>query len=846
MKLESLHINGFGQLHDFDYSFDNKISYIIEDNGYGKSTIVSFIVAMFYGLDVLRDKSNKFTDREHFYPFNQGSFGGSIKFIYQNKEYVIERNFDAKSLSKDILTVFKNNKKTKELGEVPGETIFKINKDNFSKFLIINAKEIELSSNDEINQHISNYVNNLDDDISLEEALENNKKAIKDNKKQYNELSSKISNYLNEAKNIDSIEKEIFDKREELAEVILKQARIEEEYKSINKYQDLRQKFLIYDEYFETYKNAKQEFDSFSKGFKVPSEEDLDSLNRINNQLIELNALVKTQNISESEAERFATLDQKFHNNLPSKEMLLAIEHKVFEMNSLDSHIKKIDENFDEIKYRGNIQAIVQANITLLLEKKYGEYLSKQDELAAISPFTIEEKSPKLQLKTYKSPVFLSFLILTILLFISGLALIFFYLVPGIIVMAFGVIFTFMTIFIYFNRSVKNVKNSSSFKNITNPDYQLKQQEITELSSFLKNILQVYGYYNNSNNIVELFEAYNEDKAKYQQYCLDTKNTKTQKDTLLEERNLLEKEIKDFLHKYDFAGDDLLTMLNALKNDLEQYHHLQKKIEEIKNKKESLNKEIALLLDERNEFYSKYNYLDSFSYDELNTCIFKYNNIKEKLTKEKAKCDKYRSDYHLTEENRVLAFLSNNTSQLDDERKKIYIQINNLNNEIARLENEVDNKRYLNNQAKELQIKLQEISYAISIKNSANDEIIKARDFLNEKYVKPIKDKFVMYAKELEDKIGEKVKMDNKYTISFERNGINRDYRHLSSGNLSLCAFSFRLAILDNVFLEDKPFIILDDPFVYLDKKHFAKALSLTDSLAKNFQIIYLSCRHEK
>ena len=42
MKLLSLHINAYGKFSDYEYSFDN-FNAFCEDNGYGKSTICSFI-----------------------------------------------------------------------------------------------------------------------------------------------------------------------------------------------------------------------------------------------------------------------------------------------------------------------------------------------------------------------------------------------------------------------------------------------------------------------------------------------------------------------------------------------------------------------------------------------------------------------------------------------------------------------------------------------------------------------------------------------------------------------------------------------------------------------------------
>ena len=83
MKLKSLHITNYGKLSNYDYTFGN-ISSFCEDNGYGKTTITSFIIAMFYGLEGYTKTTKDFVDRKHFYPFKGGTFGGNIVFEYNN------------------------------------------------------------------------------------------------------------------------------------------------------------------------------------------------------------------------------------------------------------------------------------------------------------------------------------------------------------------------------------------------------------------------------------------------------------------------------------------------------------------------------------------------------------------------------------------------------------------------------------------------------------------------------------------------------------------------------------------------------------------------------------------
>lgn len=54
------------------------------------------------------------------------------------------------------------------------------------------------------------------------------------------------------------------------------------------------------------------------------------------------------------------------------------------------------------------------------------------------------------------------------------------------------------------------------------------------------------------------------------------------------------------------------------------------------------------------------------------------------------------------------------------------------------------------------------------------------------------------------------------------------------------------LALVDTLFGEETPCLILDDPFVNLDDEHTQRALSILTTLAKTHQILYLVCNSSR
>ena len=77
MRLLSLHIDAFGKLSDFKLDFDAGLTEIMQENGYGKSTVAAFIKAMLYGLPDNR-KRGIANERKFYAPWSGGDFGGTL------------------------------------------------------------------------------------------------------------------------------------------------------------------------------------------------------------------------------------------------------------------------------------------------------------------------------------------------------------------------------------------------------------------------------------------------------------------------------------------------------------------------------------------------------------------------------------------------------------------------------------------------------------------------------------------------------------------------------------------------------------------------------------------------
>lgn len=103
---------------------------------------------------------------------------------------------------------------------------------------------------------------------------------------------------------------------------------------------------------------------------------------------------------------------------------------------------------------------------------------------------------------------------------------------------------------------------------------------------------------------------------------------------------------------------------------------------------------------------------------------------------------------------------------------------------------------------------------------------------------------FYQYLQAFDEELAEKVRMDAAYGIEVLENGVHRHLDYYSSGTKAVIWFCERMAFAEQIFHENRPVMILDDPFVSLDSRMRKKAFGILEKLSKEFQVIYLSC-HE-
>ena len=170
MKLIKCYVSSFGKLKDFSHDFSSGLNTFKEDNGWGKSTLATFIKAMFYGLSSGK-RSVAENERIKFKPWNSTErFGGSVDFVWGDKQYRIERFFGNKE-SEDSVRLFdavtgKEFQNTENLGK----RIFEIDEEGFLSTTFFSQKDFQVKSNSSLTAKF-NSVCEIQDTEAFDKAL---------------------------------------------------------------------------------------------------------------------------------------------------------------------------------------------------------------------------------------------------------------------------------------------------------------------------------------------------------------------------------------------------------------------------------------------------------------------------------------------------------------------------------------------------------------------------------------------------------------------------------------------------------------------------------------------------
>ncbi len=176
MQINEIQINNFGKLKNKTIELENGINVISGKNESGKSTILTFITRILYGINKNNNGIRR-SDYEKYTPWGEGEFSGKIKYELDNNEkYEVYRNFTKKNpqiLDEKGNDVSKNYTIDKTYGNKFFSEQTKVDEELFNMSMVIMQQEVKLDEKqqNQLIQKASNIMLTGEDDVSYKKII---------------------------------------------------------------------------------------------------------------------------------------------------------------------------------------------------------------------------------------------------------------------------------------------------------------------------------------------------------------------------------------------------------------------------------------------------------------------------------------------------------------------------------------------------------------------------------------------------------------------------------------------------------------------------------------------------
>lgn len=177
------------------------------------------------------------------------------------------------------------------------------------------------------------------------------------------------------------------------------------------------------------------------------------------------------------------------------------------------------------------------------------------------------------------------------------------------------------------------------------------------------------------------------------------------------------------------------------------------------------------------------------------------------------------------------------------------IIIENYSEQIAQCNRQLEN---LQIQAEECENFRQELNELESVQENEikKERLLKltkqimedSKQSFTAKYMEPVMAGFRKYFKILAGYEPDTFSMDADTKLTVMEQNMPRDIGYLSAGKQDLVGICMRMALVEAMYKDEKPFLLFDDPFVNMDDNNIKGAMKLLDEIAKDYQVIYFTC----
>lgn len=804
MKLLNVHIDDFGKISNFDMDFTVNPAIISEENGWGKSTLATFIRVMFYGFDGEGKKKLSERERIKYKPWNKGTFGGRVIFEADGKEYELTRHFGDKEKDDsgsiiDLSTMLSSNDYS--LDNI-GVQLFGIDSESFVRTVFVGQGKTDVfeegeSIADGVAAKIGNLTDATDDVHNFEKVrslLLSKSRELKSGHKQgiINELKSQkseLESNVNAGKGIRQSIHE-FEKMLEDEENLLKGNKsrmdaLEKEYLLSGKKAAHEIENKTFEDLLEARRKAEYELAECRKEIPgtMPKQDEIDMMYEKAREIERINTIQSGFDKGEAEEVIIEDVD----------------EQQVDELLADLSRVREARGRIKEIEYEVTTK---QQRAELVNEQKEYEYERKLKEEQ--EKFYKRMADAKKRINSKSNAFIISSVCMVVLAAVCFIMI------------------------------------------------SLQFASVVIIAAIVLLVVGIIIRISGTGNIAIEGPA-NIEKPQYVDADYETDRLMKEKSRLQDDIILATEKLKKFFDKckVDYNPETAQQKLYSIREALSRRVINESKLKEFRENNELLNK----LQQELNEWFAQSgvnvesDYSSSIKniericirHEQLESALKQAVKRQEEWTNSTQMINK--ADFHAVRDQEII----------EAERQQVFEEIEESNKLIRNYVNQLDGLRENLDSITEDEQQLSLISDKIDESNHKYDIILEtvkymemAKAGLTARYMTPVSDAFKKYYGYICEEESDLYTIDANINVTKKEYGERRSIANLSKGYRDLIDIALRMALLDAMYLEEKPFVVLDDPFVNLDTEKINKAKEFLNKIAKDYQVIYFTCHESR
>ncbi|MCM1044315.1 MAG: hypothetical protein NC417_02285 [Candidatus Gastranaerophilales bacterium] len=889
MRIISCHIENFGKLSDQTFSFEKGCNIYLQENGWGKSTLSTFIRVMFFGFEEEKARDEYKNERRRYKPWQGGIYGGQLEFEVSGERYIISRTFGAKQKDDSFsLRESVTNLPSSRFSQNVGEELFWLDSHSFCRTVFVSQNDCETATTDGINAKIGNLAEDMDDINNYEDVDKRladllNKMSPRRVTGSLYKLKSECADLKERARvrqRIDQTIEEVADhlhqKEEEQKNLKKEQEALLKKQQKLGVYKELKGKREQYRQLCEEHQKREERVNQERAYFgeRLPEPKDLKTCLDESAKLPALKENMGFYRLTEEEKQDYPYLEQLFALSCPSREELLDQEEKARTIGEIQLSIAgsglsatekerlfDYEEQFQEgLPTKGELEDIT-ADWKRCLNKRdtLSQRRANLEILSTMSQSNAYEQGRRAQRKS----LFGLIMELIAIGLAACLCLTYAPQYMGALAIAAGVLLV-LTVGVIFWRLRKGNRPEGDRGEDTGEESELErlQWEIEEDEVFIQDMRQemedflaLYGMeYDDDKVLEQLYEL----KSDIREYISLQEKERAYRDADLEQkRQELQEEIAVFLFRYFPDGtpaEKVADRIYTLKEQARQYRHIKEKKENF-DQAQGVYTEIierlghylsSLGFEPKEELQTQFMEMQRHLQN-LQTCLEEYEKAARQKEEFEAKEDvETIQNVEAPEGDESSDQVNDRLVQLASELEKGYEYLAEYQRKLQELQRESDQAAECEELLRVRQEEYQADTRKYELIQKTKDLLEQAKISFTAKYTQPIRESFGTYYELLASQSAEAYRMDANNHVTVEEQGMQREPQFFSTGYRNLIGICMRMALVEAMYQEEKPFLIFDDPFADLDGEKLAGARRFLEKIGEEYQVIYFTCHESR